>query len=124
MRETLIALLLVVVLCPVAHAGEKASTLEAVEALAAHVEKEGASFDNTNDLYKAAKAALEDAPDPKAQARYDEIQAKVADVMRRNSMPGVAWIMGLFGAVLLWGGFGYCLRVARKSGGAAGNSAA
>ncbi len=107
-----------------AWAGDEPTPLEAVEELAAYIEKDGADFEGANPLYKAAKDALAaeakaggDAP---AQARYDEIRSRVADVMRRNEMPTSAWLMGFFGATLLWGGFAFCVGVARKRGGGKG----
>ena len=106
-----------------AFAHEGKAPLAVVEELAAHVDADGANFDNTNDLYKAAKDAIaheaEEITDEDARPaakRYAEIQPKVADAMRRNELPGSAWLMGLFGATLLWGGLAFCIGVARKAG--------
>ena len=101
--------------------------LESVEALATYIAKDGADFDGGNDLYKAAKDALTNEADLVADEakragakRYAEIQPEVARVMERESVPPMAWVMGLFGAFLLWGGFFFCLGVARKKGGSGG----
>ena len=116
MRKATILICVLALAPALAFAGEQPTTLERVEALAAHVAKGDVDFDSTNELYKAAKKALEEAPDEKAQARYEEIQPQVADAMRRNDMPTSAWIMGIFGASLLWGGLAFCIGVARKKG--------
>ena len=118
-------LILVLALTPaVALAGEQPTTLDRVERLAEHLAKGDVDFDSTNELYKAAKKALEEAPDEKAQARYEEIRPQVADAMRRNELPVSAWIMGVFGATLMWGGLAFCIGVARKKGGSGGKGAA
>ncbi len=111
-----------------AFAAEDASALALVEKLAAHVAEDGADFESTNELYKAAKEALEleakkhpEDQRPGAK-RYAEIQPKVAEVMLRESLPASAWIMGVFGATLLWGGLAFCIGVARKKGGANANA--
>lgn len=111
----------------VAH--ETKAPLEVVEELAVYVAAEGASFEGANPLYKAAKAAIaeeaaaiadEDARP--AAKRYGEIRSQVADVMRRNELPTSAWLMGFFGATLLWGGMAFCIGVARKRGGGKGST--
>ena len=112
----------------VALAADEVSHLATVEKLAAHLAKGGADFDNTNDLYKAAKKAIEEEADSKpadqrpAAKRYAEIQPQVAEAMRREALPASAWIMGVFGASLLWGGLAFCIGVARKKGGANANA--
>ncbi len=122
MRKACILILVLALSPAVAMAHEKEDPLALVEKLAAHIEQDGANFDDTNELYKAAKAALADDTDGKAKARYTEIQPKVAEVMRRNDMPSSAWLMGVFGASLLWGGLAFCIGVARKKGGGKGDA--
>ena len=36
--------------------------------------------------------------------------------LRRETLPVTGWIMGFFGASLLWGGFAVCVAIARKTG--------
>ena len=123
MRNFALILLMLFLLTPAtALAGEAKSPLDHVEALAAHLDAGKANFDNTNDLYKAAKNALADDKDGKAKARYEEIRPKVAEALRRNAMPTSAWLMGVFGATLLWGGLAFCIGVARKKGGGKGDA--
>lgn len=122
MRKATILILVFALLPATAVAADGPSAMDAVEKLAAHLATGDADFDSTNDLYKAAKQALKDAPDEQAQARYDEIRPQVADAMRRNDLPTSAWIMGVFGASLLWGGLAFCIGVARKKGGGKGDA--
>lgn len=110
-----------------AWAGEKQTPLEAVNALADYVARPDADFKGGNALYKTAKqaikdeaAAIKDAAARPAAKRYAEIQALVADKLRRDTLPTSAWLMGFFGASLLWGGFAFCVGVARKKGNSGG----
>lgn len=114
-----------------AWAGERPTHLEIVEELASYVAREDADFDGANPLYKRAKEAIaaeaegaaEDDPKP-AAARYEEIRGAVANAMRRDELPASAWIMGVFGASLMWGGLAFCIGVARKKGDSGGKGAA
>lgn len=124
----IVAVLLLPVPALAADDPAKKTPLDHVEALATYVAQDDADFDGGSALYKAARAALaeeaetvEKPEDRVAAARYAEIQERVANVMRRESVPVMAWVMGLFGAFLLWGGFFFCLGVARKSGGGKGD---
>ncbi len=131
MRKVTITLVLLLAFTPalaLAHEGEP--PLAVVEELAAYVATDDTDFDGTNKLYKAAKAAIaaeaeaiEDADARPAAKRYAEIQSQVADAMRRDSLPTSAWLMGFFGATLLWGGMAFCIGVARKRGGGKGGGA-
>lgn len=120
MRRAWILILVLAASPTLAFAGDDLDAAAAVEKLAAHLEKGDATFENTNDLYKAAKAALAHDEDGAAQARYEAIQDDVAAAMRRNDLPTSAWIMGVFGATLMWGGLAFCIGVARKKGGSGG----
>lgn len=74
-----------------------------------------------DELYRAyddTKKAMEDASGADAEAAaaaYERIQPRVADALRRDRMPLSAWIMGIFGALLLWGGFAVCMTIAMRS---------
>ncbi|MEM8883782.1 MAG: hypothetical protein AAGD14_06935 [Planctomycetota bacterium] len=57
---------------------------------------------------------------PEALAAYEAVRAEVADAVRRDTVPLSGWIMGFFGATLLWGGLAFCMGVARKAGGGMG----
>jgi hypothetical protein len=109
--------------------GPAKTPLDHVEALAAYVAQDDANFEGGNALYKAAKAALakeaEEIPDKDqrpAAKRYAEIQPAVAEALRHDHVPAMAWVMGIFGALLLWGGFAFCIGVARKKGGGKGSA--
>ena len=83
-----------------------------------------ATWDATWKAYWAVKdataASLKDSADVKAQKQaaltaYEGIQKRVAEALRRDSLSVGAWLMGFFGASLLWGGFAFCVGVARKA---------
>ena len=67
------------------------------------------------DAYQEMKKAVADGGEA-AQTAYSAVQKEVAEAVRRDNVPGSGWIMGFFGATLLWGGLAYCMGVARKSG--------
>jgi hypothetical protein len=47
---------------------------------------------------------------------YGRMQKNVADALLRKSVPASGWIMGIFGALLLWGGLATCMGIAIRSG--------
>jgi hypothetical protein len=77
--------------------------------------------------YQVAKTAIDDAGKQgkkdarkkaeaeEAQQAYDVIQADVAMALEMDHVPSGGWLMGIFSALLLWGGFFFCLRIAMKS---------
>ena len=66
--------------------------------------------------YRRAKEALADVPkDDALNARYAELQPQVSVGLRRASVPRSGIIMGVVAALLLWGGFFFCLVVAMRS---------
>ncbi len=64
-----------------------------------------------NDEALAARAAAELEA---GMALYEPLQGRVADAVRRSTLPWSGWIMGFFGASLLWGGFAVCVAIAIK----------
>ena len=50
-----------------------------------------------------------------AEAAYAEIRGQVAKALARDHVPMNGWFMGIFAALLLWGGMAWCLRIAMKS---------
>jgi len=63
--------------------------------------------------YRRATALVEGRVGP-ARDLYDEIRPQVANGLRRDAIPLGGILMGIFAALLLWGGFAYCLRVAMR----------
>ncbi|MHC4135485.1 MAG: hypothetical protein ACYTDU_20145 [Planctomycetota bacterium] len=96
-------------------AGQDDSCLKAVGALAQKTLDGSASWDERYEAYKEAKTALETG-DEKCLAAYEAIRADVADGLRREAVPASGWLLGLFGACLLWGGFSLCCVIASRSG--------
>lgn len=106
--------------------GEENACLKAVGVLAQKTQDASASWDERYEAYKETKTVLETlgkkktAPDKaryqKCQAAYEAIRADVADSLRRDGVPGSGWVMGLFGACLLWGGLAFCCLIAVRSG--------
>ena len=85
---------------------------------------EQASWGDKWSAYKAAKEALEAAEGDRPEVAekegpasdwYKLIQGQVAKAVRRESLSIAGWLMGLFGALLLWGGFAFCVRIARRA---------
>ncbi len=120
--SALIFLLLATWAAP-ALAEEEKSPLEVVEDLATIAANEDAKWRDKWKAYKAAKdaidaekAAIEDEEQRVAAKRYDEIRGDVADAIRRETLPVSGWLMGFFGASLLWGGFSVCIAIAMRSG--------
>lgn len=98
-------------------AGETADAAAALDALDAAT-RPGAptTWDERWLAYREAKDALASLPpeDP-LHARYTELQPQVSVGLRRASVPRSGVIMGVVAALLLWGGFFFCLAVAIKS---------
>jgi hypothetical protein len=107
-------LLTVLLLLGMAH-GEENACLKAVGVLAEKTQDASTTWDERYEAYKEVKEALEGG-DEKCQAAYEAIRADVADGLRRDGVPGSGWVMGLFGACLLWGGFSICCLIAIRSG--------
>lgn len=59
--------------------------------------------------FETAQTALD------AQLKYLAIRPAVADALRRESVPLSGWLLGLFGALLLWGGMTVCILIAVKA---------
>lgn len=96
-------------------AGQEDPCLKKVFELDRKTQDASASWDERYEAYKEAKAALETG-DEKCVAAYEAIRSDVADGLRRDAVPGIGWVMGLFGACLLWGGFSVCCVIAIRSG--------
>ena len=71
------------------------------------------------ELRKTVKGPLQEQVD----AAYLPIQEAVADAVRRDALPVSGWLMGFFGASLMWGGLAFCIGVARKKGNSGGKGA-
>jgi hypothetical protein len=106
--------------------GEDRSCLDTVRALGQKTEDASASWDERYAAHKEVRAALdalEKKTDPEnvaryeaCQAAYEPIRADVADALRRDAVPFSGWLLGLFGACLMWGGFAFCCVIAFRSG--------
>jgi len=59
--------------------------------------------------FDPAQAALD------ARLRYLAIRPAVADALRRESVPTSGWVLGIFAALLLWGGMAVCILIAVKA---------
>ena len=75
-----------------------------------------ATWDERYEAYKTAKAQLEEDDYKLCALAYEGIRKKVADGLRRESVPLSGWLMGLFSAGLLWGGLSVCCWIAFRSG--------
>ena len=88
-----------------------------------------ASMEDLGKEIKAAKRAARDGDDEarsrlaalevesrKCGESYGRIQENVAAALLRESVPASGWVMGIFGALLLWGGFAICVGIAIRSG--------
>ena len=119
LRPGLLFLVLGVLLAPLARAQENASPTRAVQKLARAIDEGEEDWDELFVLYSDAKKAIADSKDEAetktAQESYDAIQGRVAKALARDHVPLSGWAMGMFAALLLWGGFFYCLRIAFKS---------
>jgi len=109
----------------VAAAEDEKSCLDMVQALGQKTEDASASWDERYEAHKEVRAAL-DALEKKlepedvaryeaCQAAYEPIRADVADALRRDAVPFSGWLLGLFGACLMWGGFSFCCVIASRS---------
>ena len=100
-------------------AADAPTAVAAVARLERALDSGDSTWENLYDLYNKAKEAIEAAGDEadKAQAEADDalIRARVAKALERDHVPMNGWFMGIFAALLLWGGFTYCLRIAMKS---------
>ncbi len=74
------------------------------------------TWDERWQAYRQAKDAVDalDEADP-LRDRYAALQPQVGVALRRTSIPQSGIIMGIVAALLLWGGFFFCLVVAMKS---------
>jgi hypothetical protein len=101
--------------------------VEKVAALERAISDPNAAWRAKWEAYHAAKGAIKEArgeDKAAAEARYRAIQGAVAVALRRDTLPVTGWLMGFFGAVVLWGGLAFCIGVARKKGGSGGQGAA
>lgn len=120
-RRLLLPLLLGAFLVTPAHAAEEApdTAVLAVGRLASVLDEPGASWEDVYLRYTEAKDAIgeeeDEATRTQAEADYSAIRERVAEALRRDRVPASGWFLGIFGALLLWGGFGYCLRIAMRS---------
>ena len=94
--------------------------LEAIGALQRVVNDDAVKWQERWKAYKKAKDAIDGIPDEgqkkAAQEAYDAIQGQVAKGLHRETLPVSGWVMGFFGATLLWGGFMVCVGIAVKMG--------
>lgn len=118
MRMTSCSLCLVALLLGASVAAAEEAThdaLQAVEELHAKIKAgDAVSWDEKYEAYKRARTAIEG--NEEAEAAYEAIRPEVADGLRRDSVPLNGWLMGLFGAALLWGGMTVCILIAMRSG--------
>jgi hypothetical protein len=124
-------------------AGEEDPCLKKVFTLLEKSKDASVSWDERYEAYKEAKAALKKRADAATEAKtaakggdaasqaafeaaeaahkackadYEVIRTDVANALRRDAVPASGWIMGIFGACLLWGGFTVCCLIAIRSG--------
>ena len=129
MSKSFVCLVAALVLCaPAAWAGEMSPVKDGqrhLDELKAKIKDPGASFDDRWTAYERVRAAIKKEKEAGKELKnpstaiadgYAEIQGDVATALRRENLPASAWIMGFFGASLLWGGFAFCLGVARRQG--------
>lgn len=95
--------------------GQDNPCLKKVVALEVKSKDASATWDERYEAYKDVKAALE-AGDEVCQKAYEAIRPDVAEGLRRDAVPASGWLMGLFGACLLWGGLSICIVIAIRSG--------
>ena len=114
-RTSGIGILLAGLLLAGAAAAQDSACLKKVFELDRKTKDASASWDERYEAYKEVKAALEGG-DEACLAAYAAIRTDVADGLRRDAVPGSGWVMGLFGACLLWGGFSVCCLIAIRSG--------
>ena len=69
------------------------------------------------DAKDALAAASDDGP---TAVLYAGLQPQVADALRRGGVPLSGILVGVLGALILWGGFFVCLRIAMKKDPSAG----
>ena len=116
---SVLTLLLLLVLTPSRSPAEEMAEARASAALVAldAATRPGAdtTWQQRWDAYQNAKDALA-ALDPKdpLQERYLELQPQVSVALRREAVPVSGIVMGIVAAVLLWGGFFFCLALAMK----------
>ena len=104
----------------------EADPLAKVEALKQAVADPDGTWEQRWRAYLDMKACLKAAKGPakqQAEAAYKLIQKDVANAIRRNELPVSGWLMGFFGATLMWGGLAFCIGVARKKGNSGGRGA-
>lgn len=107
-------------------ADDEPDALARVRTLGDVIARDDATWDEKWRAYRNAKEAIADARGEEkvaAEAAYSAIQGAVAEAIRRENLPVSGWLMGLFGAGLLWGGFAFCIGVARKKGASGGKGA-
>jgi hypothetical protein len=119
LRALLLFALLAVLIAPAARAEQAPPPTRAVQKLARALEEGEGNWSELFALYSDAKKAIAEAQDENekkaAEELYDAIQGKAAKALARDHVPASGWAMGTFAALLLWGGFFYCLRIAFKS---------
>lgn len=115
MWRTSCGILLAGLLLAGAAAAQDKACLQKIIALEMKSRDASATWDERYEAYKDAKAALETG-DEVCQKAYEAIRTDVADGLRRDAVPASGWLMGLFGACLLWGGFTVCCVIAIRSG--------
>lgn len=100
-------------------AADAPNAVEAVARLERAVDAGDSSWESLYELYTQAKETLDAEEDPatkaEAEAAYLRIRKKVAEALARDEVPLNGWFMGIFSALLLWGGMAWCLRIAMKS---------
>lgn len=123
MRSSLLALLMLLLLAGSVRASDVAAESDDPVALVATLERviqdPESSWQDRWNAYDAAKKAIGDGKEGRqkeAEAAYVAIRPEVADALRRSNLSPSAWIMGLVGTLLLWGGFAFHLGIARRAG--------
>ena len=124
--RTLLVLIALLPLLP-AQAGEQPKSADLLlNELQALMQNPDSSWEERWDAYKQAKAAVDKEKkknkESKSAKRYEALRPAVAKALRRTELPASGWVMGFFGASLLWGGFAVCVAIAIKAGKGRGTS--
>ena len=114
MKRSLVTLLSSLLMLGAATFASEQNGVTVIDAQMKIIRNPDASWDAKWDAYNAMKEVKDSSE--AAQTTYAAYQKEIAEAIRRDNVPASGWVMGLFGAALLWGGLAYCMGVARKSG--------
>ncbi|MFQ5843627.1 MAG: hypothetical protein ACE5JG_01430 [Planctomycetota bacterium] len=94
---------------------DRRDCLATVQKLKRTIADEKSTWKERRAAHEEAKEALKGG-DQACRILYDRIKSSVELALRRDTPSWDAWLMGFFGATLLWGGFMVCVGIARKTG--------